>query len=113
MPKLIHIRFAAVIIFASQAAYATGADQGRPVLVLHAHSFMPARISIPAGTRVAVTVRNEDATPEEFDSSELRRETVVQGGQEATIYLGPLPRGTYSFVGEFHSDTAHGEVVVQ
>jgi hypothetical protein len=64
-------------------------------------------------TRVRLTIRNEDATPEEFDSTELRREKVIPGGSEATIYVGPLPPGTYEFIGEFHSATARGRIVVR
>ena len=56
---------------------------------------------------------NEDATPEEFESHDLNREKVIAGKSKGIVVIGPLKPGTYSFVGEFHEDTAKGRIVVK
>jgi hypothetical protein len=49
-------------------------------LVITDHQFQPTEIEIPSGQKIALTVKNNDSTPEEFESTELRREKVVAGG---------------------------------
>lgn len=82
-------------------------------VVIREHLFEPAELVIPADTRVKLVVHNRDATPEEFESYELNREKVILGGRTATIYIGPLPPGTYPFFGEFNPRTAQGKVIVE
>jgi hypothetical protein len=82
-------------------------------LVIRDHLFHPEELVIPANTRVRLLVRNEDATPEEFESYELNREKVILGGRSATIYIGPLAPGIYPFFGEFNPKTAQGRVRVE
>ena len=96
---------------ASSAAWA--ADEPVFALNIRGHRFNPAQIEIPANTKIRLVIRNEDPTPEEFDSTQLRREKVIPGGSEATLYVGPLPPGTYEFIGEFHPDTARGRLIVR
>jgi heme/copper-type cytochrome/quinol oxidase subunit 2 len=75
------------------------------------HRFSPAEIHVPQGKPVILKVTNEDATPEEFDSSALKVEKVIVGGTYGTIHLRPLGPGRYPFMGEYHSDTAQGVVI--
>jgi plastocyanin len=82
-------------------------------LTIKDHKFVPDTLEIPANTRVKVTVKNADATPEEFESRRLHVERVIQGGKEAIVTIGPLKPGTYEFVGEFHEDTAKGRFIVK
>jgi plastocyanin len=82
-------------------------------LVINDHRFQPAELTIPSGTKIKLTVKNQDATPEEFDSHPLNREKVIAGRSTATIYIGPLAPGRYTFTGEFHSDTAQGVIIAQ
>lgn len=89
------------------------ADDPAFALSIRDHRFNPAQLDLPANTKVRLVIRNEDATPEEFDSTQLRRERVISGGSEATVYVGPLPPGTYDFIGEFHADTARGRLIVR
>ena len=70
-----------------------------------------AEIHLPTGKPTVLIVRNEDPTPEEFDSSCLHVEKVIVGGTYATIHLHPLGPGRYPFMGEFHPDTAQGVVI--
>lgn len=83
------------------------------VLTLKDHVFAPAELTLPAGQKIKLTVRNQDATPAEFESHDLKREKVIQGGREASITLGPLKPGSYTFFDEFHEDTAKGTITVK
>ncbi len=82
-------------------------------LTIREHRFTTARLELPAGKKIKLIVRNLDATPEEFESVKLNREKVVPGGGEIVLFLGPLEPGTYDFFGEFHADTAKGEIIVR
>jgi plastocyanin domain-containing protein len=82
-------------------------------LAIKDHRFEPAELKVPANKKVALTVKNLDPSPEEFESNDLRREKVIPGGQQATIYIGPLKPGRYEFFGEFNPKTARGFIVVE
>jgi len=82
-------------------------------LVINDHLFQPAEIAIPSGTKVKLSIENQDSTPEEFDSYSLNREKMITGHGTATIYIGPLSPGRYTFTGEFHATTAQGVIVAQ
>lgn len=77
------------------------------------HRFTPADIHVPAGKPAVLNIKNEDATAEEFDSSALKVEKVIGGGNEGTVRLRPLEPGRYPFMGEYHSDTAQGVVIAE
>ncbi|MCC2617087.1 cupredoxin domain-containing protein [Aestuariibacter halophilus] len=76
------------------------------------HLFYPATVIIPANQKVKITFINHDNTPEELDSFDLNREKVVFANSKASLYVGPLPEGKYSFFGEFNPATAQGVVEV-
>jgi Cupredoxin-like domain len=82
-------------------------------LVIKDHQFQPTEIEIPAGQKIALTVKNNDTTPEEFESTELRREKVVSGGEEIIVYIGPLKPGKYEFFGDFNPKTARGHIIAK
>jgi Cupredoxin-like domain len=86
-------------------------DPARIDVTIKDHVFSPSEIHVPVGKPTLLIVRNEDAGPEEFDSSALKVEKVIVGGTYATIRLRPLGPGRYPFMGEFHPDTATGVVV--
>lgn len=76
------------------------------------HRFQPAELTLPAGTRIRLLVKNEDSTPEEFESHSLHAEKIIPPGTERVIMVGPLSPGSYTFFGEFNPKTAHGRVIV-
>ena len=82
-------------------------------LTIKDHKFTPAEIKVPANQRVQLTVINEDATPEEFDSSALKVEKVVPGKSKGIVRIGPLKPGRYPFIGEYHESTAKGVVIAE
>jgi hypothetical protein len=105
--------------FLSPALLVTLALSGRAVaddltnisVTIKDHRFTPSEIHVPAARPTLLTIKNEDPTPEEFDSSALKVEKVIAGGRTATVRLRPLGAGRYPFMGEYHPDTAQGVVI--
>ena len=81
-------------------------------LVLKDHTFTPTKLTIPANQKVKIVIVNKDDTAEEFDSFDLNRERFIFAGKRATIYVGPLTPGTYEYFGEYHPNSARGQVIV-
>jgi Cupredoxin-like domain len=77
------------------------------------HRFTPTEIKVPANKRFEITVINEDATPEEFESHPMKVEKVIPGNSKGVVRVGPLKPGRYPFVGEFHEKTAKGVVIAE
>lgn len=100
------------LIALTLAQLATAADT-EALLVIKNHRFEPTELKVPAGNRVKLTVHNQDATPEEFESKKLGREKVVPGGAKAVIFIGPLKPGKYDFFGEYNEATAKGAVIAE
>jgi len=82
-------------------------------LIINDHLFKPTEISIPSGKKVRLLIENQDATAEEFESHSLNREKMIAGKSKATIYIGPLAPGRYTFEGEFNAKTAQGVIIAQ
>jgi plastocyanin len=95
------------------AADVSAADIHEVSLVIKDHRFQPAELVVPAGRKIKLTVVNRDATAEEFESYELNREKVVAGSSSIVVYIGPLRPGTYPFFGEFHMETAKGNLLAE
>lgn len=75
--------------------------------------FSPETIEAPAGKKFRIAIKNEGPGPEEFESIELRKETVLAPGVTRTLVFAPMKPGTYKFFGEFHPDTAKGQLIVK
>jgi plastocyanin len=82
-------------------------------ITIRNHRFEPAELHVPAGKRIALTVVNADPLSEEFDSSALKVEKVIAGNSQGVVHISPLKPGHYSFIGEYHDDTAKGEVIAE
>lgn len=106
----------ALILISVAAFLAMGAAPARAddyVLTIKDHRFTPTEIKIPANKRVQITVVNDDATPEEFESKEMKVEKVIPGKSKGVVRVGPLKPGRYPFFGEFHEATAKGTLVAE
>ena len=112
MKHLLATLFTAVtLLFA--ASLATAEDTPTFELTIKGHKFLPATLEVPANRKVKLIVKNQDPTPEEFESYELNREKVIPGNAQATIFIGPLDPGTYPFFGEFNQATAQGKIIAK
>lgn len=102
--------FALLLFFGSVAGHAADTEV---TLIIKNHRFEPAELKVPASQRIKLTVHNQDAAPEEFESHSLNREKVIPAGAKASIFIGPLKPGRYAFVGEYHEATARGVVIAE
>ena len=104
---------AAAITALACGGHAAAAEMPEFVLVIKDHTYQPGELKVPADTKFKLRVTNEDATPEEFESTDFNRETVVLAKHSIVVYVGPLRAGTYGFFGDFHRDTAQGRLIVE
>lgn len=102
-----------VLIIAALVASTPVMAAEPPKLVLKDHRFTPATVTVPANTRVQIVVSNQDGTPEEFDSGDLRVEKLIAPRSTVTLNIGPLKPGRYDFEGEFHAATAKGVLIAE
>ena len=92
---------------------ATAEDTPTFDIIIKDHKFQPDKFEVPANRKVKLVVKNQDPTPEEFESYELNREKVIPGNAQAIIFIGPLDPGTYPFFGEFNQATAQGKIIAK
>jgi plastocyanin len=93
-------------------APATAQDSGF-ALSIKGKAFEPSELTVPAGQKLTLVVKNLNPTPSEFESTDLNREKVVTGGSEITVFIGPLRPGSYEFFDDFSADTPHGHIVAK
>jgi plastocyanin len=82
-------------------------------LTIEQHKFSPEELKVKAGQPFVLVITNKDATPEEFESKDLRAEKVIPGNKSVRLRMPALKRGTYRFFGEYHEATAKGRIVVE
>jgi plastocyanin len=82
-----------------------------PLTVENGH-FIPETITVTAGQRFKIVVTNKGPGPEEFESIELKKETVLAPGVTRAVVFAPLKPGIYKFFGDFHPETAKGRIIV-
>ena len=107
---------AVALAFGLALALAAGGAWGQEGvyrLTIQGHRFSPEVLEVPAGKPFQLVIKNLDATPEEFESNDLKREKVIPGGGEITLRIGALKPGTYEFFGEFNPATAKGRIVAK
>lgn len=75
--------------------------------------FFPEALEVPAGKKFRLMITNAGRGPEEFESIELHKETVLAAGVTRTLVFAPLKPGSYPFFGEFHPETAKGRIVAK
>ncbi len=99
---------AASTLFASTAAYADDY-----ILTVKDHAFSPKELTIPAGQKVKLIIKNLDPSPIEFESYELNREKIIAANGTGVVFVGPLKAGSYPFFDEFHMDTTKGTLIAK
>jgi hypothetical protein len=102
-----------VLIGLTLAATPVAAEEPVFALTIKDHRYMPAEFEVPANVKIKLLVKNEDSSPEEFESAELHREKVVLGNSEITVFIGPLKPGRYEYIGDFHQESAHGVITAK
>jgi heme/copper-type cytochrome/quinol oxidase subunit 2 len=74
----------------------------RYALTIHDRAFAPTMLTVPAGVRIRLEVRNARTLPSEFESFDLNREKMVLGGTTVSVWIGPLKPGKYKFFDDFN-----------
>jgi plastocyanin len=108
-------KFVAAGVFFAAASFAGAAfaEETSLSLEIKDHRFDPAELHAPAGKAITLTVKNLDATPEEFESKPLRIEKLVAGKAQTTVRIPALAAGKYNFFGDYHEKTAQGVLIVE
>jgi hypothetical protein len=88
------------------------ASEGDITIAISGGKFVPSEVLVPAGQKVKLTIRNQDKSMSEFESTDFHREKVVAPGGAVTVFVGPLDAGSYEFFDDFHPDT-RGRLVVK
>lgn len=108
-----HLFLVAAPMLLALAGAAAANDLPEYTLVIKNHVYQPSELKVPAGTKFRLIVNNQDATPEEFESTDFNREKIVLPNSSITVYVGPLRAGSYGFFGDFHQSTAQGRLIVE
>ena len=99
------------LFLSSTAAFAD--DMPTFLLVMKDGRLFPETIEVPAQTRFRLEIRNEGPGATEFESLELRKETVLAPGVTRKLVFAPMKAGSYKFFDEFHLETAQGRIVAK
>lgn len=75
-------------------------------IVIKDGRIIPARLEVPAGKKIKLTIKNEGPGPCEFENLDLRVEKVLAPGASSFVVIHPLKPGTYKFFDEFHPSTS-------
>ena len=100
--RLLRTAFAATLLTLVSAEPTRAAELPTYAITLDGGRFEPARIEVPANTKVKLTLRNAGRGAAEFEGRDVRVEKVLAPGAESFVVLPPLKLGTYRFFDEFH-----------
>ena len=104
-------RFALAVLLFAAAMPALAADP-QVTISIKDHQFVPSDVPTPAGVKVELIIKNEQAVNAEFESTALHREKIVQPGGQISVFVGPLAPGVYDFFDDFHRATT-GRLMVK
>ena len=107
------LRISAMALALLGAAVVWAQDLPTFSLLIRAGHFVPATLEVPANTKFRLLIKNEGPGAEEFESVELRKEKVLAPGASSFLIFQPLKAGSYKFFGEFHPETAQGQIVAK
>jgi heme/copper-type cytochrome/quinol oxidase subunit 2 len=105
------VALAGAALLAGLGLIAAATPASTVVLVLKNHRFTPSSLTVPADRKLTLRLVNQDPAGEEFDSRDLGVEEDVTPNGSTSFEIGPLKPGRYSFMGEYHAQTAEGEVI--
>jgi Cupredoxin-like domain len=115
-PSFLSTVLAAIVAFGGAwmcVSAVQASDEHEVEISIKDHKFDPPALKLPIGRPIKISIKNLDASPEEFESKDLGVEKVIAGNSGATVRLKPLKPGTYIFYGEYHEDTALGHIVAE
>lgn len=104
---------ALLLLLALSSQPARADDMPTIQLLMKDGRLFPETLEVPANTRFRLQIRNEGPGAAEFESLELRKETVLAPGITRTLVFHPMKPGSYKFFDEFHQATAQGKIVAK
>lgn len=108
------VGIAALALLLSMSSVSAHADDMPTIqLLMKDGRLFPETLEVPANTRFRLQIRNEGPGAAEFESLELRKETVLAPGVTRVLVFHPMKPGTYKFFDEFHPETAQGKIVAK
>jgi hypothetical protein len=106
----------ALLLAASLSGFASASASAQENVTLQLsvkdRQFQPSELQAPAGKRIVLRIKNEDAKPMEFESVALKVEKVIAGNSEGIVNIRPLQPGRYKFLDDFNKAN-QGTLVVQ
>jgi hypothetical protein len=100
----------AIAIAGCHAAFAQ--DTTTLQITVQNHQFSPSELRAPANKPIVIVIKNNDATPMEFESVSLRVEKIIVGKGQGSVHVRALSPGRYEFFDDFNQST-RGALVVQ
>ena len=101
-----------IMLLGEASPSATWAQEASAALTLGPKGFEPGTLTVKAGVKIQLTVKNATGDAAEFESAELNREKVVPAGGSAVIYIGPLSPGIYPFFDDFNQ-SVQGRIIAK
>jgi len=106
MRSVLATAFGLALAAGAGAGGAWAAETATYPVVVRDGRIEPARLEVPAGVKIKLTIRNEGPGPCEFENLDLRVEKVLAPGASSFVVIHPLRPGSYRFFDEFHPDTS-------
>lgn len=113
MRQVLRLALLLGLLAGAGAARAQAPAPPEVALTIEQHRFSPEELKVKAGQAFVLVITNKDATPEEFESKELRVEKVIPGRKTLKLRVPALKPGSYKFFGEYHEETAKGRIVAE
>jgi hypothetical protein len=104
---------ALLLLLAMSSQPARADDMPTIQLLMKDGRLFPETLEVPANTRFRLQIRNEGPGAAEFESLELRKETVLAPGVTRALVFHPMKPGSYKFFDDFHPTTAQGKIVAK
>ena len=73
----------------------------------------PAKLQVPASTRIILTLVNSGKTPAEFESVSLHKEKVLAPGVTMDMAINTLDPGVYHFFDDFHPGVPNAVLIAK
>jgi heme/copper-type cytochrome/quinol oxidase subunit 2 len=100
---------AALAMAAGQAALAQDITLQ---MTVQNRQFSPSELRAPANKPIVIVIKNNDATPMEFESVSLRVEKIIAPKSQGSVRVRALSPGRYEFFDDFNQST-RGALIVQ
>ena len=100
------------IAIETAGCHAASAQETTLQITVESHRFSPAELRAPANKPIVIVIKNNDATPMEFESVSLRVEKIIAAKGQGSVRVRALSPGRYEFFDDFNQST-RGTLTVQ